>query len=202
MTFARLTLRGAHDAPLLEVRGGALQMSNCTLRDTVNGSAVAVSGGTLDADGCRFEDNEAEQGAALVVVGGNVTATGCSFVRNAAVEGGAVAVLNPGAALRLSASELRANNASSRGGALRVAHGGDATLAGALDQGLYHTIAIAGDAKLGGDVNLWGEQAAFSAGGAVKLDGDLHLDKGYVQFYAGSLAAAGQLYMLYEAREC
>ena len=78
--------------------------------------------------------------------------------------------------------------------------GGDATLAGALDQGLYHTIAIAGDAKVGGDVNLWGEQAAFSAGGAVELDGYLHLNKGYVKFYAGSLSAAGELYMLYEAR--
>ena len=89
LRISRCTL-GHADATLraLSVSGGLVSVERTTLTNATAG-AIAVSGGHVEMSDSVLRENRAEEGGAMSVSGGSVTATRCRFEDNdAAVEGG------------------------------------------------------------------------------------------------------------------
>ena len=112
------------------VRGGNVHVTNSRFSD--NSALATPSLGlspTANPSGRRLQgipekvDQQVSGGAVAVEGDANVTIDGSLFTQNAAGDGGAIAVTGAGAVVRIASTELRANRASHRGGALLVVNG-------------------------------------------------------------------------------
>ena len=114
-----LTLSGFTLTPAIAVAGGSLRAEDCRFVDNA-ASAVLVTGGTVEVEGATFERNSAPSGGgggAMRLHGGHTDVSRSTFLANAAREGGALHVRDAGH-VWLRSTQFRRNAAAVRGGAI------------------------------------------------------------------------------------